>query len=63
MRKIAATQPATERALTQGGIETGQIRRARGSAALADTVGDGLDIRMQAHWLPAMRNGGKEKLF
>ena len=51
--EVAAAQAAAERALTQGGIDRGQIGGTRGGAAADDTLSDGLQLRMEAHWLPA----------
>ena len=53
--EVAAAQAAAERAFAQGGVDRGQVGGTRGGAAADDTLSDGLQLRMEAHWLPAFK--------
>ncbi|KAG0751530.1 hypothetical protein G6F24_014243 [Rhizopus arrhizus] len=53
MGEVAAAQAAAEGAIAQGGVDRGQVGGARGGAAADDARSDGVQLRMEAHWLPA----------
>ncbi|KAG0920056.1 hypothetical protein G6F31_020887 [Rhizopus arrhizus] len=53
MGEVAAAQAAAEGAIAQGGVDRGQVGGARGGAAADDALSDGVQLRMEAHWLPA----------
>ncbi|MNI38500.1 hypothetical protein D3C73_926440 [compost metagenome] len=61
--KIAAAEAAAERAIAQRGVDRCQIGGARGGAAADDALSDGLQLRMEAHWLPAFEvaRGGRRQ--